>query len=84
MQGSHMLRFIPKLIFEEDNKLLTENPTMDEIKQVVFSMQVDSEHGPDGYTAGFYSIYWDVMIYMNISSIKGLHMVHFFYSGPNP
>lgn len=49
-----LLDCVPTLISEGDNEMLHNLPTEEEIKNVVFSMSVDSSAGPDGYNSKFY------------------------------
>ena len=36
-------------------------PTLEELKEVVFSMPMDSAFESDGFRVGFYQGYWDVI-----------------------
>ncbi|XP_074277363.1 uncharacterized protein LOC141601001 [Silene latifolia] len=52
---------ISGLITDEDNKFLTRNISMEEVKQTVFSLAVDKCSGPDGFPAEFFQKYWDIV-----------------------
>lgn len=58
-RGNHndsffLVDLIPKLISDEDNILLNKEPTMDEIKQVIFALNGSSSSGPNSLTRLFY------------------------------
>lgn len=50
---SSYLDDIQPIITEADNEILTETPSMEEIRKVVFSMEPDTTTGPDGFTPSF-------------------------------
>lgn len=56
-----ILSCIPKLVSDEDNKMLTNQPTLDEIKDIVFSMDPQSSPDPDGISGKFYQSCWDII-----------------------
>ncbi|XP_060210656.1 uncharacterized protein LOC132637608 [Lycium barbarum] len=60
-EDSPILTNIPKLIIEEDNILLAEQPTMEEVQKVVFELNGDSSCGPDGFSGIFYQKCWEVI-----------------------
>ena len=43
------------LVSDEDNSTLICMPTLDEIKQALFSIEPNKTPGPDGFGAGFFS-----------------------------
>ena len=43
------------------NVALTAIPTHQEIRDVVFSVNADKAPGPDGFSAGFYHSFWDII-----------------------
>lgn len=45
----------------EDNIMLTNPPSLEEVKNAVFSMNVNGAPGPDGFGAFFYQRFWDVV-----------------------
>ncbi|XP_026378267.1 uncharacterized protein LOC113272677 [Papaver somniferum] len=49
------------VITEEDNMMLETVPSGQEIKEVVFSLNVDSAPGPDGFPGFFYRYAWDII-----------------------
>ena len=56
-----MLKFIPKLISSEDNKVLNKPITLEEVRLVVFNMNPDKSPGPDGFQAFFFQKCWDII-----------------------
>ena len=52
---------IPHLISDFTNNLLTILPSVEEIKNAVFSLNKDSAPGPDGFGAFFFQTYWDII-----------------------
>ena len=56
-----MLKHIPKLISEEDNKFLNEPISLNEVKTALFSMNPDKSPGPDGFQAFFFQKCWDIL-----------------------
>ncbi|XP_071906092.1 uncharacterized protein [Coffea arabica] len=52
---------IPKMVSLEDNEFLQNMPSFDEIQQVVFTMDVDSAAGSDGFTGKFFTSTWDII-----------------------
>ncbi|XP_019240872.1 PREDICTED: uncharacterized protein LOC109220861 [Nicotiana attenuata] len=56
-----LLSCIPNLITEEDNTALSKEPTIDEIKAVIFSMNPTSAAGPDGLNGKFYQHCWEII-----------------------
>ncbi|KAL9675508.1 hypothetical protein QQ045_003710 [Rhodiola kirilowii] len=52
---------IDVVILEEENDKITKNPSMDELKDTVFSMNSDSSLGLDGFTGKFYKTCWDII-----------------------
>ncbi|XP_059310556.1 uncharacterized protein LOC132061893 [Lycium ferocissimum] len=60
-EDSPILNHIPELIREEDNMLLAEQPTMEEVQKAVFELNGDSACGPDGFSRIFYQKCWEVI-----------------------
>jgi hypothetical protein len=52
---------IPNLVNDTVNDLLTMIPSIEEIKNAVFSLNKDSAPGPDGFGGFFYQNYWDII-----------------------
>lgn len=52
---------IQPLVSLEMNAALTAIPNHQEIKEVVFSVNTDKAPGPDGFSAGFYHSFWDII-----------------------
>lgn len=56
-----LLNNIPRLVTDTDNDNLTVNPSMEELRDVVFSMSSNSSPGPDGFSGKFYHFCWDII-----------------------
>ncbi|XP_060216645.1 uncharacterized protein LOC132644105 [Lycium barbarum] len=56
-----LLKNIPKLITEEQQKNMQELPSESEVKEAVFSLNGDSASGPDGLIGQFYQKCWEVI-----------------------
>eukprot|EP01018_Ginkgo_biloba_P004985 Gb_28741 [translate_table: standard] len=54
-----MTSFFPSFVGEEDNVSLTKEITVDELKEVMLSLQKDKSLGPDGWTIEFFLGYFD-------------------------
>ncbi|WMV11057.1 hypothetical protein MTR67_004442 [Solanum verrucosum] len=75
IQDESILNYLPKVIETTDNEELCKEPTMQEVKDVVFGMNSESSPGPDGVNGTFYKKCWDVIA-------KDLHeMILEFFSG---
>ncbi|XP_060216354.1 uncharacterized protein LOC132643852 [Lycium barbarum] len=70
-----LLKHIPKLISEEQNKEINEFPEENEIKNAIFGLNVNSAGGPDGYTGKFFQATWEIIAKDIIT------MVHSFFCG---
>ncbi|XP_042969986.1 uncharacterized protein LOC122302667 [Carya illinoinensis] len=70
---------IDPVIQEDDNVNLLELPSIQEVKQVVFSIPTDSSPGLDGLGLGFYKAYWDIVA---MDVVDGVH--DFFRGGKIP
>ncbi|XP_060181404.1 uncharacterized protein LOC132611010 [Lycium barbarum] len=60
-EDSPIFNHIQELIREEDNILLAEQPTMEEVHKAVFELNGDSACGPDGFSGIFYQKCWEVI-----------------------
>ncbi|XP_060190609.1 uncharacterized protein LOC132619859 [Lycium barbarum] len=60
-EDSTIFNHIQELISGEDNKLLAEQPTMEEVKKAVFELNGDSACGPDGFSGIYYQKCWEVV-----------------------
>ncbi|KAG5606159.1 hypothetical protein H5410_027651 [Solanum commersonii] len=52
---------IPRMVNQEQNNNLTAMPTIEELKEVVFSMNPNSVVGSDGMYGYFFQIYWQII-----------------------
>ncbi|KAK4384643.1 hypothetical protein Sango_3039400 [Sesamum angolense] len=55
------LSFLNHSVSQQDNDMLCCLPTIEEVKSVVFDMCPDSAAGPDGFSALFYQVCWDII-----------------------
>ena len=53
--------FRPHTLTTEDNAMLDELPTFDEVKNAVFSLDRDSAPGVDGFSGSFFTHCWSVI-----------------------
>ena len=62
-QGARPLPYLglAKLVTDDDNRSLIRMPTLDEIKQALFSIDANKTPGPDGFSAGFFQTYWNIV-----------------------
>lgn len=66
-------------ISDEANLMLIAIPGIAEVKAAVFSIHPDKAPGPDGFSAGFYQSFWDVIgedIYQDIRSFFETSHLH--------
>lgn len=56
-----MENVISPMVTMEDNLMLTNLPSKEEVKNVVFSMNGSGALGPDGFGGFFYQTYWDTI-----------------------
>lgn len=47
------------IVSREDNIMLTNVTTMDDVKKAVFALNGEGAPGPDGFGGCFYQTYWD-------------------------
>ncbi|XP_026384092.1 uncharacterized protein LOC113279630 [Papaver somniferum] len=57
----NLLDVIPKVINEEDQKMLDNIPDEEEIKKVVFDIDPENAPGPDGFSGIFYRSCWEII-----------------------
>jgi hypothetical protein len=50
-----MAQYFPRFANDEDNRMLMEEVTIEELKEVMRSFQKDKSPGPDGWTIEFFS-----------------------------
>jgi len=59
--NEEILQCIPRLITDEQNQALKDDPTIDEVKLVVFAMNPNSAAGPDGTNGKIFQVCWDIL-----------------------
>nr|XP_027082374.1 uncharacterized protein LOC113704698 [Coffea arabica] len=59
--SSTLLQHIPKILTDEENGLLEQVLSAEEIRSAVFAMDGESAPGPDGYTGKFFTAAWSVI-----------------------
>ncbi|GAA0184604.1 hypothetical protein LIER_31892 [Lithospermum erythrorhizon] len=52
---------IPSLVSAEDNKMLMASPQLEDVRQVVFSLNKDSIAGSDGFNGFFFHNFWPLI-----------------------
>jgi len=67
---------IPTLVDDSVNALLTMIPSRMEIKHIVFYLDKESAHSPNGFGASFYQTYWDIVQNEVVSTV-----LEFFITG---
>jgi hypothetical protein len=48
-------------VTDEENRVLVENFLEAEVKHALFQMEHNKSPGPDGFSAEFYQVFWDVI-----------------------
>jgi hypothetical protein len=48
-------------VTEEENRLLVENFSEEEVKKAVFQMEHNKSPGPNGFSAEFYQVFWEII-----------------------
>lgn len=59
--SEEVLNCVPRMVTNKQNQLLRQMPNMEELKQVVFSMNPNSALGSDGFGRKFYQSCWDII-----------------------
>ncbi|KAF5447204.1 hypothetical protein F2P56_032773 [Juglans regia] len=72
---SNLSDLISPIITNEDNLTIGRDPSIEEVKDALFSIPIDSSLGPDGFGSGFFRVCWDLVKDDLLSAI-----VEFFYS----
>ncbi|XP_019166530.1 PREDICTED: uncharacterized protein LOC109162265 [Ipomoea nil] len=49
------------VVTEQENQALVAEPSMEEVRSSVFSMNANSAAGPDGFGGGFYQLCWEII-----------------------
>lgn len=52
---------IPNSVSSEENAMLTNLPSLEEARNVVFAMNASRDPGPDGFGGVFYQKFWDII-----------------------
>lgn len=79
-----IINCIPKLITDEDNKILIDPPTMDEVKDAIFSICAQGAPSPNEISGEFYQSCWDI-IKNDLLLIDSWFLCRYTYSqGPHP
>ncbi|KAK6789979.1 hypothetical protein RDI58_013779 [Solanum bulbocastanum] len=55
------INYLPRCITDEDNEILNALPTLQEVKEYVFSLDPDSAPGPDRLSGLFYQAVWNII-----------------------
>ncbi|KAH0729557.1 hypothetical protein KY290_000682 [Solanum tuberosum] len=63
IEDDNVLNVVKKVITEEDNAYITAPPTMQEVRDSVFSIDPDSSPGPDGLNGKFFQSTWHIIAY---------------------
>nr|XP_027123281.1 uncharacterized protein LOC113740010 [Coffea arabica] len=56
-----LLQHIPKILTDEENSLLEQVPSEEEVRSAMFAMDGESAPGPHGYTDKFFTAAWSVI-----------------------
>ncbi|KAH0684447.1 hypothetical protein KY289_022199 [Solanum tuberosum] len=59
--NEHAISCIPRMVDQEQNNKLTALPDLEELKEVVFSMNPNSAAGPDGMNGQFFQKCWQII-----------------------
>lgn len=82
MMYMHTLDCMPITITVEDNYILLIEPTIEEVKKVVFDIEPNNSRGPDGFTGCFFQKAWDIVgqdiLYMVKTIFNGEQLPKFF------
>ncbi|XP_035547430.1 uncharacterized protein LOC118348944 [Juglans regia] len=63
---------VEKTILEEENNGLIQLPSIQEVKDAMFSILIDSSPGPDGFGSGFYRSCWDIVEVDVVEAVRDL------------
>lgn len=55
------LSLLVSVIMEVENEALLAKPSMEEVKDALWSIPLDSSPGPDGFSAIFFVLAWDIV-----------------------
>ncbi|XP_049378369.1 uncharacterized protein LOC125843198 [Solanum stenotomum] len=56
-----ILQYIPTIVIAEQNETMQAMPTLEELRQVMFTMNTNSAAGPDGIGGKFYQACWSII-----------------------
>ncbi|GAA0166986.1 hypothetical protein LIER_22020 [Lithospermum erythrorhizon] len=65
-----MLDCIPSLVTNEDNDRVMVEPDMEELRQIVFSLNKDSLGGPNGFNGHFFDNFWSLIAADLLAAVK--------------
>ncbi|XP_015166052.1 uncharacterized protein [Solanum tuberosum] len=71
----NIFRYVEATITAEDNMKIRNIPTEEEIRDVIFSVNLDSAAGPDGYNGLFFQNAWEII------KLDVCNYVHSFFNG---
>ncbi|XP_019451698.1 PREDICTED: uncharacterized protein LOC109353792 [Lupinus angustifolius] len=68
---------IPPLVNQEENSMLTEIPSNEEIKKAVFDLNGEGAPGPDGFGGCFYQAFWDIIDIQLLPNLNSNNVILF-------
>lgn len=60
-------KVIPKLATNANNDILINKPSLEEVREPVFSLNASGALGPDGFSGAFYQTFWSIIRMMFIN-----------------
>ena len=72
MDSVDFLQPVECKINEQQNSELDKEVSEEEIREVVYSMQLDKAPGPDGFTIAFYKTHWNLIKKDFIKMVKNI------------
>ena len=78
------LKVIPKVLMEDDNRVLQEVPLQEEIRSTVFKIDGDSAPGPDGFSGLFFQKCWDIICLDITKAVQVFSLDKIFLKGTQP
>ncbi|XP_042962753.1 uncharacterized protein LOC122297032 [Carya illinoinensis] len=65
--------YVQITILEKENDSLLKLPSIQEVKEAMFSIPVDSNPGPDGFGSGFYRVCWDLVEADVVAAVRDMY-----------